>query len=54
MATKLDDMKKQHEELTLQAGIAEARATIIEANVRRMKAHAEYTVLRAKASKPAK
>lgn len=52
MATKNEDLSKQKEQLELEASIAESRADIIEANVRRMKAQAEYTKLRSALVRP--
>lgn len=54
MTSKTDDLRKQKEQLKLEASIAESRATIIESNVRRMKAQMEYTKLRAALVRPKK
>lgn len=43
----ISDMKAISEQLALEAQIAQYRADIIEANVRKMKSQAEYTKLRA-------
>jgi len=41
------ELKSLSEELELEAQIAQYRADIVEANVRKMKSQAEYTKLRA-------
>jgi len=52
MASKTDDLQKQKAELELQRSIAESRAAIVEANVRRLKSQAEFTELRAALKRP--
>lgn len=52
MATKIDDLIKQKEQLEIQVAIAESRAAIMEANVRRLKSQAEFTTLRAAIAQP--
>ncbi len=47
MATKTDDLKKQRDQLEMEASIAQSRAIVVESNVRRMKAQMEYAKLRA-------